>query len=253
MGSLILGAAGLLVGKRAACHWAWRDLLTHFGAIPTAERVVRDGNVITGGGVTGGMDFALTVLAEIAGADVAETVQLGLEYDPATPALPIKRGRRFSRDIALGPQPTSRTRRRFVAGRTMRSISPRKSSGRSAGTSSMKSASRASSGLTDGRHDKKELLRVSLLDWNGAARPARSVIEGRYCLEPLDPVRQAESLYEAATAPGKEERFRYLFIPPPKDREDFARWMENASICRRKGPPNASASSSREYSGNIWS
>lgn len=84
-GSLILGAAGLLKGKRAACHWAWRDLLPLFGAIPQADRVVRDGDVITGGGVTAGMDFALTVLAEIAGADVAQAIQLGLEYDPQPP------------------------------------------------------------------------------------------------------------------------------------------------------------------------
>ena len=84
-GSLILGAAGLLRGKRAACHWAWRDLLVHFGAIPDAARVVRDGNVITGGGVTAGIDFALTVLAEVAGADVAQSIQLALEYTPAPP------------------------------------------------------------------------------------------------------------------------------------------------------------------------
>ncbi|MGO8738420.1 DJ-1/PfpI family protein [Rhodoblastus sp.] len=84
-GSLILGAAGLLQGKRAACHWAWRDLLPLFGAIPDENRVVRDGNVITGGGVTAGIDFALTVLAEIAGENVAQTIQLGLEYAPAPP------------------------------------------------------------------------------------------------------------------------------------------------------------------------
>ena len=84
-GSLILGAAGLLNGKRAACHWAWRDLLPLFGAIPDPARVARDGNIITGGGVTAGIDFALTVLAEIAGEDVAKTIQLGLEYAPAPP------------------------------------------------------------------------------------------------------------------------------------------------------------------------
>ncbi len=84
-GSLILGAAGLLKGKRAACHWAWRDLLTKFGAIPDPGRVVRDGNIITGGGVTAGIDFALTVVAEIAGPTVAQTLQLGLEYAPAPP------------------------------------------------------------------------------------------------------------------------------------------------------------------------
>lgn len=84
-GSLILGAAGLLQGKRAACHWAWRDLLPLFGAIPDTGRVVRDGNVITGGGVTAGIDFALTLLAEIADADAAQAVQLGLEYAPEPP------------------------------------------------------------------------------------------------------------------------------------------------------------------------
>jgi putative intracellular protease/amidase len=84
-GSLILGAAGFLAGKRAACHWAWRDLLTLYGATPDTGRVVRDGNVITGGGVTAGIDFALTVLAEIAGEMTAQAIQLGLEYAPAPP------------------------------------------------------------------------------------------------------------------------------------------------------------------------
>ena len=84
-GSLILGAAGFLAGKRAACHWAWRDLLIPFGAIVDEGRVVRDGHVITGGGVTAGLDFAFTVLAEIAGADYAQSTQLGLEYAPSPP------------------------------------------------------------------------------------------------------------------------------------------------------------------------
>jgi transcriptional regulator GlxA family with amidase domain len=84
-GSLILAAAGLLRGKRAACHWAWRDLLPMFGAIPDASRVVRDGNIFTGGGVTAGIDFALTVAAELAGEDFAQWVQLTLEYAPAPP------------------------------------------------------------------------------------------------------------------------------------------------------------------------
>jgi hypothetical protein len=68
-GSLVLGAAGLLKGYRAGCHWAWRDLLTSFGAIPVAERVVKDRNRITGGGVTAGIDFAFAMLAELRGAD----------------------------------------------------------------------------------------------------------------------------------------------------------------------------------------
>jgi len=84
-GSLILGAAGLLRGKRATCHWAYRHLLTQFAAIPVAERVVEDGNIITGGGVTAGLDFALTLVARIGGRRAAELIQLGLEYDPAPP------------------------------------------------------------------------------------------------------------------------------------------------------------------------
>jgi cyclohexyl-isocyanide hydratase len=84
-GSLLLAAAGLLAGKRAACHWAWRDSLAAFGAIADPARVVREGNIITGGGVTAGIDMALTVLAEIAGADYAQTVQLGIEYAPQPP------------------------------------------------------------------------------------------------------------------------------------------------------------------------
>jgi transcriptional regulator GlxA family with amidase domain len=84
-GALVLGAAGLLKGKRATSHWAWRDSLSAFGATPDPARVVRDGNVITGGGVTAGIDFALTVLAEIAGDEFAQSVQLGIEYAPAPP------------------------------------------------------------------------------------------------------------------------------------------------------------------------
>lgn len=84
-GSLILGAAGLLEGRRAACHWAWRDMLTDFGAIPDDGRVVRDGNIITGGGITAGIDFALTLIAELRGEDTARSVQLLLEYAPTPP------------------------------------------------------------------------------------------------------------------------------------------------------------------------
>lgn len=84
-GSLILGAAGLLRGRRAACHWAWREHLTAFDAVPDPARVVRDGNVLTGGGVTAGIDFALTLAAEIAGDTLAQAIQLGLEYAPAPP------------------------------------------------------------------------------------------------------------------------------------------------------------------------
>lgn len=84
-GSLILAAAGLLKGRRAACHWAWRDQLALFGAIPDPARVVRDGRYFTGGGVTAGIDFALTLAAEIAGDDFAQGLQLALEYAPAPP------------------------------------------------------------------------------------------------------------------------------------------------------------------------
>src|SRR5882757_4889583 len=84
-GSLLLAAAGLLDGKRAACHWAWREALAVFGVTPDPARVVRDGNVITGGGVTAGIDMALTVMGEIAGAGYAQSVQLAMEYAPAPP------------------------------------------------------------------------------------------------------------------------------------------------------------------------
>ncbi|AMO70667.1 DJ-1/PfpI family protein [Sphingorhabdus sp. M41] len=84
-GSLALGAAGLLEGKRATSHWAYTALLEKFGATHEKARVVKDGNVITAGGVTSGIDFALTVVAEIAGQQVAESIQLSLEYDPHPP------------------------------------------------------------------------------------------------------------------------------------------------------------------------
>ncbi len=81
-GSLILGAAGLLRGYRAACYWAFRDALRLFGAEPVAERVVIDRNRITGGGVTAGIDFGFHVIAHVHGRDMAEEIRLALEYDP---------------------------------------------------------------------------------------------------------------------------------------------------------------------------
>lgn len=85
-GSLVLGAAGLLQGRRAACHWAWRDLLAGYPQVtPDEGRVVRDGSVLTGGGVTAGIDMALTLFAELAGEAAAQSVQLGIEYAPAPP------------------------------------------------------------------------------------------------------------------------------------------------------------------------
>lgn len=84
-GSLVLGAAGLLRGYRSACHWAWREHLAGFGATPVAERVVKDRNRISGGGVTAGIDFGLSLAAELAGEDVARLLQLAFEYDPQPP------------------------------------------------------------------------------------------------------------------------------------------------------------------------
>lgn len=84
-GAFVLGVAGLLKGRRATTHWAYTGLLPMVGASYEKGRVVRDGNVITGGGVTAGIDFALTLAAEIAGAETAQRIQLSIEYDPAPP------------------------------------------------------------------------------------------------------------------------------------------------------------------------
>ena len=84
-GSLVLGAAGLLKGKRATSHWAAIEHLKALGAIPVSERVVVDGNIITGAGVASGIDFALAVAAKLDGEEVARSIQLQIEYDPAPP------------------------------------------------------------------------------------------------------------------------------------------------------------------------
>ena len=84
-GSLVLGAAGLLKGRRATCHWAAIDHLRLLGAIPVRERVVVDGNIVTGAGVASGIDFALTFAAILDGEHVAREIQLQIEYDPAPP------------------------------------------------------------------------------------------------------------------------------------------------------------------------
>jgi cyclohexyl-isocyanide hydratase len=84
-GSLVLGAAGLLKGKRATCHWAAIEHLSLLGAIPVHERVVVDGNIVTGAGVASGIDFALTLAAILEGEPVAREIQLQIEYDPAPP------------------------------------------------------------------------------------------------------------------------------------------------------------------------
>lgn len=84
-GSLILGAAGLLKGRRATSHWLALDQLPGLGAEPTGERVVFDGKYVTAAGVSSGIDMGLTLAARIAGDTVAQTIQLGIEYDPQPP------------------------------------------------------------------------------------------------------------------------------------------------------------------------
>src|SRR5215211_2603852 len=84
-GALVLAAAGILEGKRATTHWAYLDRLRELGAEPVSERVVEDGKIITGAGVSAGIDMALTLAAHIAGERVAEAIMLGIEYDPDPP------------------------------------------------------------------------------------------------------------------------------------------------------------------------
>ncbi len=116
-GSLLLGAAGLLVGRRSGGHWQARDLLTQFGAIVSDERMTVDGNIYTSGGITAGIDMALRVAAVIAGDEVAQQLQLQIEYDPEPPfnagtpfvappaiverALAATKGRRRIREAAV--------------------------------------------------------------------------------------------------------------------------------------------------------
>jgi transcriptional regulator GlxA family with amidase domain len=84
-GSLLLAAAGLLDGLRATTHWMAMDVLGQLGAVPVAERVVTEGKIVTAAGVSAGIDMALTLAAAIAGDDVAQAIQLGIEYDPQPP------------------------------------------------------------------------------------------------------------------------------------------------------------------------
>jgi transcriptional regulator GlxA family with amidase domain len=84
-GALVLGAAGLLEGKRATTHWVYRERLRELGAEPVADRVVIDGKLVTAAGVSAGIDMALSLAAMIAGEDVAKAIQLGIEYDPQPP------------------------------------------------------------------------------------------------------------------------------------------------------------------------
>jgi transcriptional regulator GlxA family with amidase domain len=84
-GSLLLGAAGLLIGRRATSHWLALDELGSLGATPTAERVVFDGKIVTAAGVSAGIDMALALAAKIGGDELAQAIQLGMEYDPQPP------------------------------------------------------------------------------------------------------------------------------------------------------------------------
>jgi transcriptional regulator GlxA family with amidase domain len=84
-GGLVLGAAGILDGKRATTHWAYMERLSELGAEPVDERVVEDGKVITAAGVSAGIDMALTLASRVAGDQVAQAIQLGIEYDPDPP------------------------------------------------------------------------------------------------------------------------------------------------------------------------
>ena len=107
-GSLVLGAAGLLQGYKASCHWALHSALALFGATPVQERVVTDRNRVTGGGVTAGLDFALVLLAALLGDDIAKMTQLALEYDPQPPfdaGTPIKAGEKITKMVQdwVGP------------------------------------------------------------------------------------------------------------------------------------------------------
>jgi cyclohexyl-isocyanide hydratase len=107
-GSLLLGAAGLLKGYRAACHWAYRDRLTLFGAVVDQARVSRDRNRITGGGVTAGIDFGLEVVAAVRGEAEAREIQLLLEYSPEPPL-------DFGRPDNAAPELLDRVRKRLSA------------------------------------------------------------------------------------------------------------------------------------------
>ncbi|HYX78524.1 MAG TPA: DJ-1/PfpI family protein [Solirubrobacterales bacterium] len=84
-GALVLGAAGILEGKRATTHWAYLDRLRDLGADPVAQRVVEDGKVITAAGVSAGIDMSLTLASHLAGERAAQAIQLGIEYDPQPP------------------------------------------------------------------------------------------------------------------------------------------------------------------------
>ena len=105
-GALLLGAAGLLDGRRATTHWAYLDRLEAYGATPASDRVVREGKIITSAGVSSGIDMALTLAAEIAGADVAQAIQLRIEYDPEPPFDTGSTAKAPEHIVALARSPT---------------------------------------------------------------------------------------------------------------------------------------------------
>ena len=130
-GSLVLGAAGLLQGYKASCHWALHPAIAHFGAKPEQGRVVVDRNRVTGGGVTAGIDFALVLLAKLLGEDIAKMTQLALEYDPAPPfdaGTPKKAGEKITKMVQdwVGPLSDTFAKTCEAAAKDMGKYAPKK-------------------------------------------------------------------------------------------------------------------------------
>ena len=133
-GSLLLGAAGLLIGKRAACHWASLPLLAAFGAKPSPKRVERDGTLITAGGVTSGIDFGLWLAARLAGVSAAKKIQLMLQYDPHPPfrsGTPHQAGPRLTNALVRSSAKSHAVRSALVA-RAAQRLRPRQGAKRRA-------------------------------------------------------------------------------------------------------------------------
>jgi putative intracellular protease/amidase len=116
-GSLLLAAAGVLRGLQATTHWASMDRLSAFGAVPSSRRIVEQGKVITAAGVSSGIDMGLHLAARIAGPDIAQAIQLGIEYDQGA----APRARAGPRTHARAP----RSRALSVGGQVNRSVRPR--------------------------------------------------------------------------------------------------------------------------------